>query len=83
VPRRQKAETVPVTALPAGIDASQPIRVVYERPKPRIAKGILVLLLSGLAGLIIFVMGQTVWGALWRGWVINLLILGIVYFFVL
>jgi hypothetical protein len=47
----------------------QPVQyVVYERPRPRIAKGILVLLLAGPIGLIIFAMGQTVWGALWRAW---------------
>jgi len=53
--------------------------VVYQRPKPRIAKGILVLLISGLAGLIIFAMGQSVWGAFWRGWLVNLLVLGVIY----
>ena len=42
--------------------------VVYERPRPRIAKGLLVLLLGGPLALIIFAMGQTVWGALWRAW---------------
>lgn len=42
--------------------------VVYERPRPRIAKGILTLLLGGPLALIIFAMGQTVWGALWRAW---------------
>lgn len=52
--------------------------VVYQRPKPRIAKGIFVLLISGLAGLIIFAMGQSVWGAFWRGWLVNLLIIGVI-----
>ncbi len=54
--------------------------VVYQRPKPRIAKGLFVLLISGMAGLIIFAMGQSVWGAFWRGWLVNLLILGVVFF---
>jgi hypothetical protein len=48
--------------------------VVYQRPRPRIAKGILVLLLAGPIGLLIFAMGQTVWGALWRGWLTTIVI---------
>ena len=52
-----------------------PVRVVYERPRPRIAKGIFVLLLAGPIGLIIFAMGQTVWGALWRAWLTIILII--------
>lgn len=56
-PRQQLAQT------------GQPVQyVVYERPRPRFAKGFLVLLLGGPLALIIFAMGQTVWGALWRGW---------------
>lgn len=51
----------------------------YERPRPRIAKGIFVLLASGLAGLIVFAMGQTVWGAIWRGWIVTAVIVGILY----
>jgi len=65
--------TLPTTAIP--------VQVIYQRPKPRIAKGIVVLLLSGLAGLVIFAMGQGVWGAIWRGWLVNLLIIGVVYLF--
>lgn len=63
---------------PAVPDASQQtVRVVYERPKPRIAQGILVLLLAGPIGLIIFAMGQSVWGALWRAWLTMALIAAI------
>ncbi|MGE0541208.1 MAG: hypothetical protein AB7R89_13625 [Dehalococcoidia bacterium] len=53
---------------PAISETTEPIRVVYERPRPRIAKGLLVLLLGGPLALLIFAMGQTVWGALWRAW---------------
>lgn len=60
---------------PVGQPAPQVQYVVYERPRPRIAKGFLVLLLSGPIGLIIFGMGQTVWGALWRGWLFSAIIL--------
>lgn len=63
----------PAIAQPA------PIHVVYERPRPRIAKGILVLLLAGPLGLIIFAMGQTVWGALWRAWLAMIIILAVGY----
>ena len=67
MPSRQRQPAVP--------DASQQtVRVVYERPKPRIAQGILVLLLAGPIGLIIFAMGQSVWGALWRGWLASIII---------
>lgn len=76
MPSRQPAGQ-PVQVVQPG----QPVQyVVYERPRPRIAKGILVFLIAGLAGLIIFSMGQTVWGAFWRGWLVNLLILGVIYF---
>lgn len=64
---------VPATSVLPGIGPSQPLHVVYERPRPRIAKGIVVLLLAGPLALIIFAMGQTVWGALWRGWLITIL----------
>lgn len=75
--------TLPATAIPAGIDPSQPIRVVYERPKPRIAQGILALLLAGPIGLIIFAMGQTLWGALWRGWFFTIAVILVVMHFAL
>lgn len=48
--------------------------VVYERPRPRIAKGLLVLLLGGPLALLIFAMGQTIWGALWRAWLTMLVL---------
>lgn len=58
------------TPQPVSYGAGQPPvqYVVYQRPKPRIAKGFLVLLLGGPLALIIFAMGQGVWGALWRAW---------------
>lgn len=59
--------------------SGQPVQyVVYERPRPRIAKGILTLLLGGPIALIIFAMGQTVWGALWRAW-LTMIILYVVF----
>lgn len=62
--------------------APAPIHVVYERPRPRIAKGLLVLLLGGPLALLIFAMGQTVWGALWRAW-LTMIILFVVIRYVL
>lgn len=52
-----------------------PVQVVYQRPRPRIFKGILALILAGPIGLIIFGMGQTLFGALWRGWLFSIIIL--------
>ena len=65
--------------------ASTPPQVIYvnaapERRPPRIAKGILVFLVSGIVGLIIFAMGQSAWGAIWRGWLVNLVLIAIVLF---
>lgn len=67
--RRAQPQAVMAVVQPA------PVQVVYQRPRPRIAKDFLVLLLSGPIGLIIFAMGQTVWGALWRGWLFSAIIL--------
>lgn len=64
------------------IAQSSPVIVVQQRPRPRIAKGLFVLLVSGIAGLIIFAMGQTVWGAIWRGWLVTA-ILAVIGFAVL
>jgi hypothetical protein len=69
------SNTVPVLAQ------SHPIVVVnttQERRPPRIAKGIFVLLVSGIFGMIVFAMGQSVWGAIWRGWLVSAILLGIV-----
>jgi hypothetical protein len=79
----------PSTAVvPSEHNGSQPIvyrpilyhPAPYERPRPRIAKGIFVLLVSGVVGLIIFAMGQTVWGAIWRSWIVTAIIVGVLYF---
>jgi hypothetical protein len=59
---------------------SQPIVVVnttQERRPPRIAKGIFVFLVSGIVGLIVFAMGQSVWGAIWRGWLVTAILIGL------
>lgn len=67
--KRQPQQAVMAYPQPA------PVQVVYQRPRPRIFKGILALLLAGPLGLIIFAMGQTLWGALWRGWLFSVIIL--------
>ena len=67
--KRSQQQAVMVALQPA------PLQIVYQRPRPRIGKGILVLLLAGPLGLIIFGMGQTVWGALWRGWLFSIIML--------
>lgn len=67
--KRQQQQAVMVAAQP------EPVQVVYQRPRPRIGKGILALLLAGPLGLIVFAMGQTLWGALWRGWLFSIIIL--------
>jgi len=56
--------------------APQPptVLLVSQRPRPRIDKGILVLLLADPFDMIIFGMGQTVWGAPWRGWLFSVII---------
>lgn len=69
VAKRSQQQAVMVAAPPA------PVQVVYQRPRPRIGKGILALILAGPLGLIIFAMGQTLWGALWRGWLFSVIIL--------
>lgn len=64
----------------AVLPQSQPIFVVnttQERRPPRIAKGIFVFLVSGIVGLIVFAMGQSVWGAIWRGWLVTAVLVGI------
>jgi TctA family transporter len=62
---------VPIQAIPVSV---VPVHVVYERPKPRLAKGFFVFLVSGILGVIIFAMGQTVWGAIWRSWLVTIVV---------
>ncbi len=70
-------KNTPTSAYPALSQSPHVVYVNEGRRSPRIAQGVLVLLISGIAGLIIFAMGQSAWGAIWRGWLVTAILVAI------
>jgi hypothetical protein len=70
-------------SAPVSTNQPQAVSVAAKRQPPRIAGGIVVLVLSRLVGLIILAMGQSVLGPIWRAWIVNILIIVAVRYFLM